>query len=269
MARKKFEITPEQIQDFRNATLMDDVFMKAFFEDNIPATETVLRIIMDKPDLVVISMSTQETLKGFDGSRGVVFDVYAVDSKGTQYDIEVQNKPDGATPFRADFNSAMMTVRTLKKREDFSALSERERVVIFITATDVLKGGLPIYRIDRGIKEIGQDFGDNNHIIYVNVSHEGLESELGKLIHDFRSGDEESWYHSEWQAKARAIKEEKSMGKAIEQLKADVRADEKAATSENIALNFIKMGKLAFEEIARGCNLTLQQVKDLAATVKA
>ena len=28
MARKKFEITPEQIQDFRNATLMDDVFMK-------------------------------------------------------------------------------------------------------------------------------------------------------------------------------------------------------------------------------------------------
>ena len=267
MARKKFEITPEQIQDFRNATLMDDVFMKAFFEDNIPATETILRIIMDKPDLVVISMSTQETLKGFDGSRGVVFDVYAVDSKDTQYDIEVQNKPDGATPFRADFNSAMMTVRTLKKREDFSTLSERERVVIFITATDVLKGGLPIYRIDRVIKETGQDFGDNNHIIYVNVSHEGLESELGKLIHDFRNGDEGSWYHSEWQAKAKEAR--KKFMKSWEVREEQVRTDEKAVTSENIALNFIKMGKLAFEEIARGCNLTLQQVKDLAATVKA
>ncbi|GEM_PF-5700687 len=151
MARKNFDITPEQIKEFQEATLMDDDFMREFFRDNIPATQTVLRIIMDKPGLEVKSVSVQHNLPGLDEFHGVRFDVYAVDYDGTQYDIEIQKKAEGASPYRASFNMAMMTVRTLNESEDYTVLARRERVVIFITKTDVLKGKEPIYRIKRVI----------------------------------------------------------------------------------------------------------------------
>ena len=55
--------------------------------------------------------------------------------------------------------------------------------IIFITENDVLKAGLPIYHIDRTIKETGVMFGDEAHIIYVN-SRKQDDTELGKLMHD-------------------------------------------------------------------------------------
>ena len=39
-----------------------------------------------------------------------------------------------------------------------------------------------------------------------------------------------------------------------------------AQASENIAVNLIKAGKLAFDEIANVCSLTLQRVQELSKT---
>ena len=64
MARKNFDITPEQIKEFQEATLMDDEFMRAFFKDNKRDTEKVLRIIMNKPELIVMSVNVQHNLSG-------------------------------------------------------------------------------------------------------------------------------------------------------------------------------------------------------------
>ena len=54
---------------------------------------------------------------------------------------------------------------------------------IFITRDDVLGYGLPIYHIDKQIKEVGESFQDEAHIIYVN-SRKQEDTELGKLMHD-------------------------------------------------------------------------------------
>ena len=51
-----------------------------------------------------------------------------------------------------------------------------------------MKVGLPIYHIDRTVKEIGKLFGDKSHIIYVNSKIKD-ESALGKLMHDFSCTD--------------------------------------------------------------------------------
>ncbi len=56
------------------------------------------------------------------------------------------------------------------------------------------------------------------------------------------------------------IKEE-----AIAEGEARGEARGKAIASENIASNLIKAGKVALEEIASACGLTLQRVKELAA----
>ena len=174
------------MQEIENCTLMDDYFMKTFFEEDNSFAQTVLRIIMDKPGLMVKTVKVQEEFSGVDGSHGVRFDVYAVDSDGTQYDIEIQKKAEGASPYRVDFNMAMMTVRTLKDSESHNVLAGRERVVIFITLTDVLKGKRPLYTIERVIRETNETFNDGTKIIYVNTSHKDTSTELGKLIHDFK-----------------------------------------------------------------------------------
>ena len=70
MARKNFDITPEQVKDFQEATLMDDDFMEAFFRNNIPAVQLVLSIIMDKPGLVVSGATVQHTLEGLGNFHG-------------------------------------------------------------------------------------------------------------------------------------------------------------------------------------------------------
>ena len=49
----------------------------------------------------------------------------------------------------------------------------------------------------------------------------------------------------------------------------EVRADERAVTYENVALSLIRLGKNALEDIAKCCHLTLERVKELAATVQS
>ena len=47
--------------------------------------------------------------------------------------------------------------------------------MIFITRDNILGYGLPIYHIDRQIKEINKAFQDEVHIIYVNSRKQNLE----------------------------------------------------------------------------------------------
>ena len=66
--------------------------------------------------------------------------------------------------------------------------------MIFITENDVLERGLPIYHIDRVIKETGEVFQDESHIIYVN-SQMRNETALGKLMHDFLARVQKDMYY--------------------------------------------------------------------------
>ncbi|MBR1657608.1 MAG: hypothetical protein IJ697_03980 [Synergistaceae bacterium] len=56
---------------------------------------------------------------------------------------------------------------------------------------------------------------------------------------------------------------------AIEAMKEYERAEGKAEMQKSIATGLIKLGQIAFEDIAKVCHLTLEQVKNLAATVNA
>jgi len=59
-----------------------------------------------------------------------------------------------------------------------------ESYVIFITENDIFGKGLPLYHIERTIKECNIPFDDESHIIYVNGKYEENDS-IGDLIHDF------------------------------------------------------------------------------------
>ena len=163
----------------KNFTLMSDIFMRNVFKKR-ECLEYVLQVIMEKQDLHVIDQIIQIDYKNLQG-RSAVMDCVARDSTGKQFDVEIQQDNEGASPKRARYHSGLMDMNTLNPGQDFEKLPES--YVIFITRDDILGYGLPIYHIDRQIKELNEAFQDEAHIIYVN-SRKQDNTELGRLMHD-------------------------------------------------------------------------------------
>ena len=79
--------------------------MRCLFKDNIPLVEFVLRIITDKPDLMITNCETQKDMKRLAGARSICLDAYGMDSAGKKYDLEIQRQDKGADPHRARYHS--------------------------------------------------------------------------------------------------------------------------------------------------------------------
>ena len=194
----------EQIID--NMDLFDDDLMSMVFDSNIPATELLLKIILKRDDIKVISVVGQREFQNpIVGGRNIRLDILAKGSTGKHYNIEVQKKPEGAHVRRARFNSSMMDSRMLKEGQEFSEL--RDSYIVFITQTDIFGYGIPIYTVNRYFEEIDAPFDDGSHIVYVNGSYKGQDA-IGKLIHDFSCKESKDMYYPELAKGIRHFKEE-------------------------------------------------------------
>ena len=203
----------ERIQGMR---LMDDTLMTAALDGNIPATQLILRVILEKDDLEITDVKSQVEYKNLYG-HSLRLDVAATDSEENQYDIEIQRARSGAKPERARYHSALMDAHSLKADEDFDKLPTT--FVVFITEKDYWKKGFPLYHFDRIMRESGDDFGDRAHIIYANGEYSGEDS-VGLLMKDFRESDPERIYFPELAERVTALKnsedEVKKMCQAME-----------------------------------------------------
>ena len=185
--RNELEIRYERYRGIlKNLTLMSDVFMRNVFKER-ECTEYVLQVIMGRKDMKITDQVLQKDYKNLQG-RSAILDCVAQDGDGRQFDVEIQQDTEGASPKRARYHSGLMDMNTLKNGEDFDRLPET--YVIFITRDDVLGYDLPIYHIERKIKEVEGAFQDEAYIIYVN-SGKQEDTELGRLMHDFHCKDAE------------------------------------------------------------------------------
>lgn len=242
-----------KIKEFR---LLDDDFMSKVFEDNYECIELLLHIIMEKPDLKVKEARTQYSIKNLVG-RSVRLDIYAVDNSGKKYNIEVQRVDKGAGAKRARYNSSVLDVNSLLPGLDFDDLPET--YVIFITENDVMGGGVPVYHVDRVVKETGKSFGDEAHIIYVNGAYRD-ESPIGQLMHDFSCKNPADMHYKILADKTRYFKEDEKGVAAMCKIMEDLIDSEK----KEIAIRMLEDGELSFEKIAKYSGLTLEQVEELS-----
>jgi hypothetical protein len=139
------------------------------------------------------------------GGRDIRLDILAKDSTGKYYNVEVQQKPEGAHIRRARFNSSMMDSRMLKAGQEFSEL--QDSYMVFITRTDIFKRGIPIYTINRHFEETNELFDDGSHIVYVNGNYKGDDT-IGRLMHDFGCKEAKDMYYPELAKGVRHFKEE-------------------------------------------------------------
>ena len=272
----------EIIKSFR---LMDDTFMSKVFEDK-ECAELLLRVVLGRDDLTVVLVVSQFELKNLQG-RSARLDIFAVDGKGKQYDIEVQRSDEGGNPKRARYNSSLLDANSLLPGEKCDNLPES--YVIFITEHDVLKGGKPLYTVNRTISELGNAiFADESHIIYVN-GEARTETALGELMQDFFCNDPNRMHYKVLSKRAGYFKEDKegvdTMCKLMEDyaekrareaaeaaakkaeaaIKAAEEAAKKASTEKSVsfALNLWNSGMRDLEQIASLTELPLDEVKKL------
>ena len=212
--------TVEQIVD--GMSLFDDDLMSMVFDGNIEATELLLKIILKKDDIQVVSVVGQRELQSpVVGGRDIRLDILAKDSTGKHYNVEVQQKPEGAHIRRARFNSSMMDSRMLKAGQEFSEL--QDSYMVFITRTDIFKHGMPIYTINRHFEETNELFDDGSHIVYVNGNYKGDDT-IGRLMHDFGCKEAKDIYYPELAKGVRHFNEEggrKRMCEAVEKYAKD------------------------------------------------
>ena len=196
--------TIEQIVD--DMSLFDDDLMSMVFDGNIEATELLLKIILKKNDIIVTSVVGQREFQSpVVGGRDIRLDIWAKDSVGKHYNVEVQKKPEGAHIRRARFNSSMMDSRMLREGQEFSEL--RDSYMVFITQTDIFGHGLPIYTINRHFEEIDELYDDGSHIVYVNGSYKGDDA-VGRLMRDFGCKKSKDIYYPELAKGVKHFKEE-------------------------------------------------------------
>nr|WP_289072211.1 hypothetical protein [uncultured Blautia sp.] len=239
----------------KNFTLMSDTFMRNVFK-HIECVEYVLQVIMDKKDLHVVESVVQKDYKNLQG-RSAILDCVARDVEDKRYDVEVQQKNEGASPKRSRYHSGLVDMNTLEAGHDFDELPDS--YVIFITRGDVLGLGLPVGHIDRKIEEVDQAFEDGSHIVYVNAAMQNEKTELGRLMHDFHCKDASEMYSEVLARRVRELKETEegvySMCQEMDEiynegiLRGEERGEKKAKKATAISL--AEMG-LPVEQIARG-----------------
>lgn len=168
----------------------------------------------------------------------------------------MQREDKGASTKRARYNSSVIDTNSLVSGSKFEDLPET--FVIFITENDVMGANKPIYHVDRFVRETGQVFDDEAHIIYVNGSYRD-NSPLGLLMYDFSCKNPDDMNYKLLADKTRYFKEDEKGVAAMCKIMEDLIDNDKRES----ALRLLKIGKLSNEEIAEGLGLDIEVVNTL------
>ena len=248
-------------------TIMSDIFARNVLKEKT-CTEYLLETILGEEKVTVLEQVLQMDYKNLQG-RSAILDCVARDRKNRIVNIEIQNEGEGASPERARYHSGLMDMNTLNPGQDFDELPES--YMIFITRDDVLGYELPIYHIDRIIKEVKDDFMDEAHIIYVNSKRQD-DTELGRLMHDLHCKNAKDMYSKVLADRVYELKEtqegvefmchemEQIMCQEMEQIRKQAYSEGIEKSKRETVLSLTEMG-LPVEKIAKAVNLSVQEVQ--------
>lgn len=183
----------------------------------------------------------------------------------------------------------------LRTREMHLARIEK---LIFITENDKYKQGVPLYHIERTIKEKGHAlFEDGLHILYVNGEYQDVDTPVGRLMHDFYCTKAEDMYSKELAEEVKYLKETEGgrehMCKILEEMCEEVAEQVEKETAERVerettervkretaeqveketqkrvaketVKSLLALGKLSHEDISASTGLSLEEIEELAA----
>lgn len=263
-------------QVINDVTLMDNRFLNKALDGNIPATQRMLRIMLNNDKIKVRKVGVQQWLQNLYG-HSAQLDILAEDENGTQFNVEIQRNDEGASAKRARFYCGALDMHFLDTGEKYGALPEA--YVIFITEHDVLKKGWPLYNVQRCLIGNGEVFEDGSHVVYVNAACQE-DTPLGRLMQDLNCKDPNKMHYKELADTVNYFKTTKegeaNMASVIEMYaknqaeKVAAKVAEETAYQRNIEVaKEMLADNMSIEVVTRISKLSEDEVRALAAKQSA
>ena len=184
----KSKYTDEERAIARSLRPIDDTLFRTMAKDNIPFVEHIVRVTLNRDDISILKINTQDDIHLFEKAHSVILDCLAVDKEGTYYDIEVQASKKGDEVKRARYISSMIDSRYALGKGISSYNEIKTQIVIFLMEEDIFDRGKQLYKFKRTEEESKLPLDDGSFIIYVNAKNKGRE-ELDNLMQSLVSSN--------------------------------------------------------------------------------
>jgi predicted transposase/invertase (TIGR01784 family) len=159
---------------------IDDLMFRKMAEDKEFCQE-ILRVILSDDELIVLESIPQWSGTNLQG-RSVILDAKCVKGNGSQVDIEVQKANDDDHQRRVRYNGAILTTNVSDPGIKFENVPDV--TVVFISKFDIFDGNLPLYHVDRVVRETGKKVDNGFEEVYVNTKVKD-DSEVSELMEVF------------------------------------------------------------------------------------
>lgn len=163
---------------------IDDLMFRTMAEDK-KFCEEILRVILEDEALTVLESTPQYAGTNPQG-RSVILDAKCVLGNGRKIDIEVQKANDDDHQRRVRYNGAILTTNLTDPGEKFEDVPDV--CVVFISKFDIFNGNLPLYHVDRIIRETGEKVDNGFEEVYVNAKVKD-GSDVSELMEVFVNDD--------------------------------------------------------------------------------
>ena len=176
--RKEFE------EYARGLNPIDDLMFSKMAESN-EFCEEILRVILDDDKLIVTENIPQCKVENLHG-RSIIMDAKCVTGDGRHINIEVQKSDNDDHLRRVRYNGSVLTTNITETGTKFEFVPDV--CVIFISAFDMFRSGLPLYHVKKVVMETGQVVEDGLTEIYANAVIDN-GSKFSKLMKVFTEND--------------------------------------------------------------------------------
>lgn len=224
--------------------LFSNVFMSVALRDR-EACEYVIRILTGIHDRKVTEVRTQYWIPKVT-SKDSGLDVFAEDSSGRLYNLEIQRLDTVDHARRTRLYASMIDSEYLMKGKDYTELPEV--YVIYISEVDLWKTGLTVCPVE---KRLGEEFpyDDGQHIVYINAEIDD-GSEIADLMRYFETADPDDMRFGALSRRVRQLKVDERSGPEMRDAEREIieigrelgREEGRSGMARDAALNMHRKG---------------------------
>jgi predicted transposase/invertase (TIGR01784 family) len=260
-------------QDYNNLSFAND-FMFAKVMRNADLCKKLLEVILNVEIEKIEYPEEQKVIDIAKNAKSVRLDVYVQDGQSTIYNVEMQATHTKNISKRSRYYQDMIDLNLIKKGQSYNVLNKS--YVIFICMSDIFGKGRHIYTFENVcLQDKELPLGDETIKVFLNPysDMDDVDDELNNFLKYLADGTVSDAFTKNLEQEVLKVKKNEEWRReymtlymkeqeAREEGLAQGRAEAEQAVKQ-MAINFIKLGKVSLEEIADATGLPLETVKEL------
>lgn len=285
--QKNFEATDDNTQngsriDFDKINIKNDIMFCTVFQNQEECRELLQRILGIK--ITELSITKQKEIQNHIFFKGIRLDIYAKDSLGNAYDIEMQLNYSGELALRSRYYHGEMDGYQIRKGVKYNNL--KESIVIFICDFDLFEKGSSIYTFETICHEYPElTLQDKRKTIFLNINgtREGLSEELSSLLDYFKTSNPTDEYTRRLEEKVKEnrnddewrenymtfeMKLDEKYRQGMEKGRAEGRAEGRTENLTNLVRKKLQKGK-SLSVIAEECEEEESVIQEIIDSINA